>query len=174
MCHKIKISHVSIIKWFRKYTRLIKGYVDHLIPEFSEVWSVDEMMVNVKDTTQSGVGFYDWMWSIISPQTRFVIASEISKRREVGDAKAIFQSGKRKTESTPSYVITDSLRTLFVYDGDLDPEAEKILKHYYSAVVPLHKFEEYLELLKTFGSAPVKVNTNGADAKDKSRLGSVH
>jgi transposase-like protein len=109
--HQTKVSHVSIMNWFRKYTKLMKEYVDHLIPEFSQVWSVDEMMVNVKDTTQSGVGFYDWMWSIISPQTRFVIASEVSKRREEGDAKAIFQSGKRKTESNPSYVITDSLRT---------------------------------------------------------------
>jgi len=89
----------------------MKEYVDHLIPEFSEVWSVDEMMVNVKDTKQSGVGFYDWMWSIISPQTRFVIAPEISKRREEGDAMAIFESGKRRTESNPLYVITDSLRT---------------------------------------------------------------
>jgi intein-encoded DNA endonuclease-like protein len=35
--HQAKISHVSIMKWFRKYTRLIIEYVDHLIPEFSEV-----------------------------------------------------------------------------------------------------------------------------------------
>jgi transposase-like protein len=48
--HQTKISHVSIMKWFRKYTRLMKEYVDNLIPEFSEVWSVDEMMVNVTNT----------------------------------------------------------------------------------------------------------------------------
>jgi transposase-like protein len=55
--HQIKISHVSIMNWFRKYVRLMKEYVDHLILEFSEVWSVDEMMVNVKDTEPTGVGF---------------------------------------------------------------------------------------------------------------------
>jgi hypothetical protein len=47
----------------------------------------------------------------ISPQTRFVIASERSKRREEGDAKTIFESGKKKTECNPSFVITDSLKT---------------------------------------------------------------
>jgi transposase-like protein len=49
--------------------------------------------------------------TIISPQTRFVIASEVSKRREIDDAKVIFQSGKQKTESNPSFIITDSLKT---------------------------------------------------------------
>jgi transposase-like protein len=88
----------------------VKEYVDHLIPEFSEVWSVDEIMVNVKDTEPTGVGFYNWMWTIISPQSRFIIASEVSKRREADDANAIFESGKKKTESNPSFVITDSLR----------------------------------------------------------------
>jgi transposase-like protein len=48
--------------------------------------------------------------TIISPQNRFIIASEVSKRRETDDAKAIFESGKKKTESNPSFVITDSLR----------------------------------------------------------------
>jgi transposase-like protein len=80
--HQIKVSHVSIMNWFRKYTRLMKEYIDHLIPEFSKVWSVDEMMVNVKDTEPTGIGFYNWMWTIISPQNRFIIASEVSKKRE--------------------------------------------------------------------------------------------
>jgi transposase-like protein len=108
--HQIKISHVSIMNWFRKYTGLMKEYIDHLIPEFCEVWSVDEMMINVKDTEPTGVGFYNWMWTVISPQSRFIIASEVSKRRETDNAKAIFESGKKKTESNPSFVITDSLR----------------------------------------------------------------
>ena len=77
----------------------MKEYLDHLIPEFSEVWSVNEMMVNIKDTEPTGVGFYSWIWTIISPQSRFIIASEVSKRREVNDAKTIFESGKKKSES---------------------------------------------------------------------------
>lgn len=70
------------------------------------------MMVNVKDTECTGVGFYNWIWTtIISPQTRLVIASKVSKRLEVHDAKVIFESGKQKTESSPSFIITDSLKT---------------------------------------------------------------
>lgn len=109
--HQTKISHTSIANWFKKYVQLMKDYVDRLIPEYQEVRSVDEMMINVKNIEPTGVGYYNWMWSIISPQTKFVIASEISKRREVDDASALFESGKIKVESNPSYIITDSLRT---------------------------------------------------------------
>jgi transposase-like protein len=107
--HEVKISHVSVMNWVRKYTQLMKEYVDKLIPEYQEVWSVDEMMINVKGTEPMGKGYYSWVWSIIHPQTRFVIATEISKRREIKDAKRIFKVGKERAESDPSYVITDAL-----------------------------------------------------------------
>lgn len=110
--HNIKLSHVSILNWFKKYPQIMKEYVDNLIPEASQVWSVDEMMLNVKDTKPiEGKGLYVWMWSIIDPQTKFVIASEISKRREIGDARTILASGKEKTKSSPSFVITDALHS---------------------------------------------------------------
>jgi transposase-like protein len=107
--HQAKISHVSIMNWVRKYTQLMKEYVDKIIPEYQEVWSVDEMMLNVKATEPMGKGYYSWMWSIIHPQTKFVIATEISKRRETKDAKKIFAVGKGRVQSTPSYIITDAL-----------------------------------------------------------------
>lgn len=111
LTHQIKISHVSIRFWFKKYTRIMKEYLDNLIPETSKVWSVDEMAINVKNTKPMGVGFYDWVWTAIDPQTRFVISSVVSKRRETRDARIIFQSGKEKSNSTPDYVITDALRS---------------------------------------------------------------
>lgn len=66
-------------------------------------------MVNVKNAEPMGKGYYSWMWSIINPQSRFVIATEISKRRETRDAKKIFETDKQRVESNPSYVVTDAL-----------------------------------------------------------------
>jgi transposase-like protein len=57
-----------------------------------------------------GMGFYDWAWSVISPRTRFVLAVEISKRREIADARKMIARGKDGAKGEmPSYVITDSL-----------------------------------------------------------------
>jgi transposase-like protein len=68
MSHNTKLSHVSILNWCKKYTQIIKEYVDSLIPEASQVWSTDEMMINVKDTKKTGKGFYDWTCTIIDPR----------------------------------------------------------------------------------------------------------
>ncbi len=108
--HDVNVSHVSITKWVGKYMAIIKEYADTLVPELSDVWSLDEAMINVKDTEQmKGKGFYDWLWTVIDPKTRFILATEISKRREIADARSIVS--KAKQVSKPNYVITDSLRT---------------------------------------------------------------
>jgi transposase-like protein/predicted nucleic acid-binding Zn finger protein len=110
----MKISHATIYNWLIKYMGIIKEYVDAISPEFvsPDVWGVDEMVLNVKDTEPiPKKGFYDWMWSIIDPQTRFIIATEVSKRREVADARKIMNTGVKQTSGKPSYIITDSLRS---------------------------------------------------------------
>ncbi|SMH70462.1 DDE-type integrase/transposase/recombinase [Candidatus Nitrosotalea okcheonensis] len=107
--HDMSISHVAINRWMRKYMDIIKEYVETLNPLVSDVWSLDEMMLNVKDTQKTGKGFYDWVWTIIDPKTRFVIATEVSKKRKVEDARNIIAKGKKV--SNPSYVITDSLNS---------------------------------------------------------------
>ncbi|MEO9277031.1 MAG: DDE-type integrase/transposase/recombinase [Nitrososphaera sp.] len=108
--HDLNVSHGAIADWVKKYMALIKEYTDSKMPELSDVWSLDEAMINVKDTKEmKGKGFYDWLWTIIDPKTRFVLATQISKRREIQDARNIIVKGKQVSQ--PNYVITDSLRT---------------------------------------------------------------
>lgn len=60
-----------------------------------------------------------WLWTIIDPKTRFILATEISKRREIADARSIVS--KAKQVSKPNFVITDSLRT---YEGAIRKELD--------------------------------------------------
>jgi putative transposase len=108
--HNVPVSHVAIFDWVKKYMCMIKDYVDSLKPELGDVWSVDEMMVNVKKTLPiKSKGFYVWIWTIIDPKTKFVIATEVSKKREIPDARKILLKGSKVSE--PNYVITDSLNS---------------------------------------------------------------
>ena len=109
--HQVKISHVAVNNWIKKYTILIKEYVDSIKPDVSDVWSLDEMYLNVKNTKRTGKGFHDWLWSIIDPKTRFLIATEVSKKREIKDARKIISSGKNIVAQNPNYILTDSLRS---------------------------------------------------------------
>jgi len=108
----LRISHTTILSWSRKYMGVIKEYVDSILPPLtSEVWSVDEMMLNVKKTKKTGKGFYDWLWSIIDPKTKFILASEVSKKRDIDNARKILSAGKQRTGTKPNFIITDSLRS---------------------------------------------------------------
>lgn len=100
----------TILFWLRKYTEIMQSFVDTLKPELGDVWHVDEIMLNVKDTKKTGKGHYDWCWNVLDGQTRFVLASEISKRREIKDARHAFAKGNENASGgQPSFVITDCL-----------------------------------------------------------------
>ncbi len=123
--HQIKISHVSVNRWIAKNTEIIKEYIDSLNPETSDVWSLDEMYLNVKNT-KTGKGFHDWLWSIIDPKTRFLIATEVSKKREISDARKIIASGKKLISKNPNYVLTDCLNS---YQEAIKKEFENRTAH---------------------------------------------
>jgi len=75
----IKISHVSIWKWIQKYKpkkiftkkkRKIDGYI------------IDETLIKV------GSSEYIWLWVIIEPKDKEILATNISKERNMFVARA--------------------------------------------------------------------------------------
>ena len=108
--HGIEISHVSVLNWIQKFTYIIKGYVELFYPELGNVWCVDEMNLRIKDTEPvKNKGLSSWLWSIIDPQTKFLIATNISKKQTIKNAKKILSFGKNQVMEIPDYIITDSL-----------------------------------------------------------------
>lgn len=106
----INVSHVAILGWIRKFGEVVTPFVDQLVPkEMSGVYHVDEMMVHVRKE-QHEKGHYQWLWNMMDNTTRFWISSKVSQRREVEDARAVFQDAKRKTPK-PLAVVHDGLKS---------------------------------------------------------------
>lgn len=99
----ITVSYVAIIKWIRKYVQLMKKYTDDLTPQTSGIWHTDEMAINIK-------GQYNWLWNVMDHETRFLLASQISQRRETEDARRVFQKAKEVANNKPLVMVTDGLR----------------------------------------------------------------
>jgi putative transposase len=99
----ITVSHVAIIKWVKKYTQLMKKYVDSLMPRTGGIWHTDEMAINIK-------GQYNWLWNVMDHETRFLLASQISQKREVIDARKVFQNAKKVANGNPKVMVTDGLK----------------------------------------------------------------
>ena len=98
----IKLSHQTILNWINKYLKIMSEYVESLKPQLSGHWCVDEMAVKIG-------GDWKWLWSVMDRDTRFQLASIISEKREIEDARRLFQKAKVMAKSKPKTVITDGL-----------------------------------------------------------------
>jgi transposase-like protein len=128
----VKVSHVAVLKWIRKYTALMRAYSDQFVPKANGIWHVDEMMVKVKRTKPMLVGNppkkerYAWLWNLMDRNSRFLLASQIHKTRSIKNARRVFAAGKAITGTTPAAVVHDGL---VAYD-------DAFVKEFYSNTEP--------------------------------------
>jgi putative transposase len=109
--HGIEVSHVAVIKWIRKFVRLVKPYVDSIeAPHLSGVYHVDEMMVHVRKE-QMEKGHYAWLWNLMDNTTRFWICAKISQKRGLEDARAVFQDASKIAPKKPLAIVHDGLQS---------------------------------------------------------------
>lgn len=98
----IKVSHVTILNWVRKYSKLLKEYTDNLKIDNSGSIHADEMMINVN-------GKMVWLWNVMDKNSKFVISTHLSKARKLSDAKRIFYETDSKLNKNPDVIVTDGL-----------------------------------------------------------------
>lgn len=106
--HGINVSPSSILNWIHKFGQVVTPFVDSLVPkDVSGVYHIDEMVVHVRKE-KIEKGHYQWLWNMMDNTTKFWISSKVSQRREVEDARAVFQDAKRKTPK-PLAIVHDGL-----------------------------------------------------------------
>ena len=110
MFEGIKVTQPCVLKWIRKYIELMSHYVEQFKPQLSGIWHSDEMTVNVKKTQPTGKGYYDWLWNLMDHETRFLLASQVTKYRDVEDAQKVFKKAKATTSDNPDFIVTDGLK----------------------------------------------------------------
>jgi len=97
----------------QQYAQSLDEYVRQFKPQLGDLWNVDEMMISV-----NGDWFY--LWNIIDDETRFHLASVISKERKIADARKVLITAKKRSHGKrPKYIITDGLKS---YDKAIDDE----------------------------------------------------
>ncbi len=101
---RLKVHHETIRRWIMKFVKAMNEYVDRLDPKLSEAWHVDEQMIKIK-------GKWLWNWNLLDEQTRFLIASQITKNREIDDARKVFKKAKKITGDRPEFIISDGLQS---------------------------------------------------------------
>jgi len=128
--YRVRVSHVAIYKWLRKYGRLLADYTRQFKPELSGVWNADEMMVKVSHERAAPLvphkGNWFYLWNIIDNQTRFLLANRLSLQRNYLEARSVFQEARRTAKEPPSVVVTDAAKAYEGAYAESVPELRKI------------------------------------------------
>lgn len=107
--YNVEVSHVAIYKWIRKYVAMMKKYVDQLVPRVSGIWHSDEMTLNIKDLDNHEN--LRWAWNVIDNQSRYWLATQITEKREIVDARKVLAQASSVSQMRPMAVVTDGLRS---------------------------------------------------------------
>lgn len=99
----INVNYSTISLWMNRYVKIMGEYVSKVNPELSGIFHADEMKVRV-------AGEWRWLWSMMDRDSRFILASQISEKREVEDAQRLFAKAKGMMSAKPGQVITDGLQ----------------------------------------------------------------
>jgi transposase-like protein len=101
--YNVEVSHVAVYKWIKKYVNLMKEYVDQLVPRVSGIWHSGEMALNVN-------GDFKWLWNVMDNESRFWLATQITEKRGIVDARNVLAQASSISKIRPMAVVTDGLR----------------------------------------------------------------
>ena len=110
---ELTLSNSSVFRWIQKFVPMITEYAQGLSPQLSETWQADELFVKMKGgvkETQYKQKNMAFLWNVMDRKTRFLLASKVSKHRDVGGAaRAFMEARKNAGESLLERVFTDGL-----------------------------------------------------------------
>ncbi|WP_428324448.1 IS6 family transposase [Nitrosopumilus sp.] len=100
----IEVSHQTIHNWIKKYTKLMKSYLDKIVPQVGDKWRADEVYVKIK-------GDLKYLFALCDDETKFWISKEVADRKQGHDARGLLQQAKQVTQTKPRVFITDGLQS---------------------------------------------------------------
>jgi transposase-like protein len=96
----LKVSDTTVYRWVTHYSALAAEWMESQDAKVGETWHVDERVVNVN-------GEHHYLWNVMDSETRFLLASRISKGRGIPEARAAFRDAKATTDVRPTEVRSD-------------------------------------------------------------------
>src|SRR3989338_7251849 len=95
-------SHKTIYLWVVKYSNLISNYTNNLKLNVGKELQIDEMEIGSRKSRYRG-----WFIDSIDTETRFMVSSEFSKKRDLKEVKRVLSQAKKKTENQVETITSD-------------------------------------------------------------------
>ncbi|MGD0079452.1 MAG: DDE-type integrase/transposase/recombinase [Methanoregula sp.] len=106
--HNVTVVHSTVIRWIRKYLKLLSKYAEKHQAEVGNIWHSDETTVFIKKEGQKKC--YEWLWNVMDAKTRYLLACQITETRFVEDARIPLKKAKEAANRRPDAIVTDGLQ----------------------------------------------------------------
>ena len=87
------VNQATILRWIRKYLKLLGGYAEKYKVEVGNIWHSDETTVFIKKEGEKK--YYQWIWNVMDAKTRYLLACQVTETRFVKDARIPLAKAKR-------------------------------------------------------------------------------
>lgn len=100
--HGLRLSPMTIYRWVTHYSAIAARWMDEQQARTGDRWHIDETVVNVN-------GEQRYLWNVMDADSRFLLATHISKVRDVRQTKAPLRRAKNATPDRPSEILSDGM-----------------------------------------------------------------
>ena len=97
-------SKASVYEWVRDYTGLAQREMGKYKAKTGSEWVADEMVLKVG-------GEKLWNWNVMDADTRYILASHLSKHRTMWEAMKVMEKAQANAANLPKTIKTDRLKS---------------------------------------------------------------
>jgi putative transposase len=100
--HNLDVSHMTVYRWVEQYSRLASEWMNSQHVHTGERWHIDETIVKVNGEPR-------YLWNVLDNETRFLLATHVSKNRSLPNTRMPIKKAKQVTNDRPTEVFTDGM-----------------------------------------------------------------
>lgn len=101
--YNLRISHMTVYRWITHYSKLAAEWMDAQGANVGDRWHYDETVININ-------GQNHYLWNLMDSNTRMLIATHVSRTRDLNDARIPLIKAKKSTENIPTEIYTDGMK----------------------------------------------------------------
>ena len=112
-------SKATVFEWVKTYTDEAAKDMSNHKAKTGDHWVADEMVVDVG-------GRKAYNWNVMDEETRYILASHLSYRRDGHAARAAIRKAAEAADKPPKKITTDKWRAYIKPIKDILPEAKHV------------------------------------------------
>lgn len=102
--HGLEVGHATVYRWVAHYSKMAAAWMDTQKVQTGARWHIDETVVKVNGEAR-------YLWNVLDADSRFLLATHVSKNRDVSNTRAPIAKAKAVASQRPTEVFTDGMKS---------------------------------------------------------------